>query len=237
MPSSAAALAAPLPADPRVAAESLQWVRPTCQERSQQTLERILDAAEELAIEKGFERATVAEIVRRAGSSVGAFYTRFADKDALLNYLLERFVEQAEATVAAGLEPSRWSGVELGDIFHALIDFNLRVFRERRYLLSALATLSPLPPSLSAYREVLVGHIAARLKELFAARGQRIGRPDPDNVAFVVVWTVLSALESAVFQEHQDREGPQQMSRAAFCSGLAEMALAYLDVHPISEEE
>ena len=66
----------------------LRWVRPPQQARSQETLHRILDAAEVLVAEKSFEDASVSEIVRRANSSVGAFYARFEDKDAVLRVLL-----------------------------------------------------------------------------------------------------------------------------------------------------
>ncbi|HEY1598537.1 MAG TPA: helix-turn-helix domain-containing protein, partial [Pirellulales bacterium] len=65
----------------------VEWVRPPRQTRSQETLERLLDAAEEVFAEKGFESATVAEVVRRAKSSVGAMYARFTDKNALLSCL------------------------------------------------------------------------------------------------------------------------------------------------------
>ena len=65
----------------------LRWIRPPQQARSQETLERLLDAAETLVAEKGFDDTPVAEVARRAGSSVGAFYTRFPDKDALLHAL------------------------------------------------------------------------------------------------------------------------------------------------------
>jgi hypothetical protein len=43
------------------------------QARSEQTLQRILDAAEGLIEEKGLADASIPEIVRRAGSSVGGF--------------------------------------------------------------------------------------------------------------------------------------------------------------------
>jgi AcrR family transcriptional regulator len=82
----------------------VEWVRPTHQVRSQETLERILEAAEEIVAEKGFDNATVSEIVRRAKSSVGAMYARFNDKDSLLVCLHQRFCEQALATTQAALE-------------------------------------------------------------------------------------------------------------------------------------
>src|SRR4030095_13323410 len=87
---------------------ALRWVRPPQQRRSQQTLDRILDAAEALVAEKGFDDTPVAEIARRAGASVGAFYSRFPAKDALLGALNDRFVAQAVATADAALDPARW---------------------------------------------------------------------------------------------------------------------------------
>ena len=85
----------------------VEWVKPTHQARSQETLERILEAAEELVSERGFDNATVSEIVRRANSSVGAMYARFNDKDSLLVCLHERFCEQALATADTARRQNR----------------------------------------------------------------------------------------------------------------------------------
>jgi AcrR family transcriptional regulator len=46
--------------------------RPPQQQRSKESLERILDAAESLIRERGFDSMTVAEVVQRSGSSVGS---------------------------------------------------------------------------------------------------------------------------------------------------------------------
>ena len=101
---------------------SLRWVRPPQQARSQQTLDRLLDAAEALAAEKGFDDTTVAEVARRAGSSVGAFYTRFKDKDGLLHALYDRYYEQAIATADDALDPARWEGAGIAEIVDAVGD-------------------------------------------------------------------------------------------------------------------
>ena len=69
------------------------------QARSEQTLHRLLDAAEELIQEKGLADVSVPEIVRRAGSSVGGFYARFKDKDELLQALEERFLHRLDEQV------------------------------------------------------------------------------------------------------------------------------------------
>ncbi len=49
----------------------------------QQVRERIIRAAVEVFSEKGYHRATIADVVRRSGLSVGAIYTHFKGKDAL----------------------------------------------------------------------------------------------------------------------------------------------------------
>ena len=69
------------------------WVNGPKQLRSQETLDRILTAAEGLLDEGTFDQATIAEVVRRAGTSVVAFYARFLDKQALLFTLEARALE------------------------------------------------------------------------------------------------------------------------------------------------
>jgi AcrR family transcriptional regulator len=120
-------MAAPQLTTPPAQVPALVWVRPPQQARSQLTLSRILDASETLLAEKSWEDAGVAEIARRAGSSVGAFYSRFRDKDALLVALHERFVEEAFATSVAALEETRWTGASICEIVRELVAFQVRV--------------------------------------------------------------------------------------------------------------
>jgi len=61
-------------------------------------LERLLTAAERTLETAGLEGATVPAIARRAGMSVGNVYKRFADKDALLRAVYERFFSEALAS-------------------------------------------------------------------------------------------------------------------------------------------
>ena len=49
----------------------------------QQVRDRIIRAAVEVFAEKGYHRATIADVVQRSGLSVGAIYTHFKGKDAL----------------------------------------------------------------------------------------------------------------------------------------------------------
>lgn len=57
------------------------------QSRSRRTHKAILEAALDLLASKPFHEVSVTEIVGRAGVSVGAFYSRFASKESLLDAL------------------------------------------------------------------------------------------------------------------------------------------------------
>lgn len=54
----------------------------------QQTREKVLQAARELFIERGYEGATIRDIARAAGMSTGAVFASFADKTELFDAIL-----------------------------------------------------------------------------------------------------------------------------------------------------
>jgi AcrR family transcriptional regulator len=78
--------------------------KPPKQRRSQESLERILDAAETLIRERGFEAMTIAEVVGRSGSSVGSLYARFRNKLALLQAVQVRYHTRMENAIAAAFQ-------------------------------------------------------------------------------------------------------------------------------------
>ena len=202
----------------------LEWVRRPLQARSQQTLDRLLDATEALLDEQGLDKITVAEVVRRAGSSVGAFYARFADKEGLVRLVLERFTEQAIATTEAVLLPERWQGVPVADALETMLLFTLKIVRERRQLIAALIVRSAQDPSLTALGEQLHEHICERMRALVAARGDRFTHEDPDTAIHVAVGMVLSFVESRAIH-HTERMTDERMA-----TEMARLIVGYLGV-------
>ena len=53
---------------------------------------KMLDAGEAIFAEGGDGALTVEAVVKRAGTSVGSFYSRFGDRDGLLQSMHERFL-------------------------------------------------------------------------------------------------------------------------------------------------
>lgn len=73
----------------------LQAGKPVLQARSADTLDRILNATEELLVDREFDQITIAEIASHAGCAVGTVYGRVTNKERLLFCLHDRYMTNA----------------------------------------------------------------------------------------------------------------------------------------------
>jgi AcrR family transcriptional regulator len=121
----------------------------------------------------------VAEIASRARSSVGAFYARFHDKEALLRCLHQRFCDEACATADEALDADRWAGASIAEVCAEVVPFLVRIYHERRGLLRAFIVRGGLDDSFLEAGARLSRHVAARLRALLLARRHEISHPDP----------------------------------------------------------
>ena len=149
------------------------------QPRSERTQERLLRAAEKLILEKGLADASVPEIARRAGSSVGGFYARFPDKDALLRALEERFFAEMLMRVAKLADAGRWGEARIAEIASACAGELVTVFRERRNLIAAFLHRATADPELLAEAIRFRAQTAERIASLLLPRGSELRHPDP----------------------------------------------------------
>ena len=108
------------------------------QERSRRTLDRILDAAARILETKNFEELSVAEIVREASTSVGSFYGRFPDKDALLDALDARFLAGFEEELLGKLGSKNWVEGSLNGIVSEAVELLVLLYARNRGLLRSL---------------------------------------------------------------------------------------------------
>jgi AcrR family transcriptional regulator len=101
-------------------------------------MERMLAAAAEILETKNFDTLSVNEVVEKAGTSVGAFYGRFADKEALLQALDERFFSEFEEGIEELMEPSRWRERSLDFVVLDVTRFLVGTYGRNRGLLRSL---------------------------------------------------------------------------------------------------
>ena len=89
----------------RINSHVLEWrqgrrsTRPPRQERAHLTVEAILQAAEEVLVDKGYAAATTNRIAERAGVSIGSLYQYFSGKDAVFSELLMRHHKERQVVV------------------------------------------------------------------------------------------------------------------------------------------
>ena len=210
-------------------AHSLQWVKPPKQARSQETLERLLAAAAELAADKGFDDTTVAEVARRAGSSVGAFYSRFRDKDALLYAVYDRFIEEAMATADDALDPERWEGVGVPEILTSVVRFVVSIYREQGELMRAFVVRGHTDPTFRARQERLSDYVNEGLTRLLLPRSEELSVPNTERATAFALTLIFATIESSVLFGEL-RTGALTFSDDELAAELTQACFNYLGV-------
>jgi AcrR family transcriptional regulator len=72
----------------------------------------ILDVAYQLVYSKGYEQMTIQDILEKLQISKGAFYHYFDSKQALLEAMCDRLLDESEKVVLPVIEDERLSGIE-----------------------------------------------------------------------------------------------------------------------------
>jgi AcrR family transcriptional regulator len=207
----------------------LRWIREPRQARSRETLDRILDAAETLVADKGFEDATIAEIVRRAESSVGAFYTRFRDKEGLLYALYERYLEQAVATADDALDPARWRDTGTAELLAAVVRFLVSIYREQGGLIRAFVLRNHTDAGFRARQARLSHYVSDKLVAVLRPHRDEIRHPQPERAVAFGLSMVFSSIEDQVLFG-ETRSSAVALSDDDLAVELTRAWLAYLGV-------
>jgi AcrR family transcriptional regulator len=202
--------------------------RPPQQHRSQETLDRILDAAERVLDTKSFSEATLVEIMERAGVTVSAFYRRFPDKDALLHLMDERFFSELYVRGDTILEPARWVGVPISDMVREFTREAVTLYRDRRGLLRSLFLRARIDPVIQEAARLVNAHLTDRLLLLLLPRVSEIRHPDPRRAIELGYLIIVGALrEMTLFGEAWPSANPDGVD---LTDELTRLFLGYLGV-------
>src|SRR5882672_630571 len=88
--------------------------------KKEETRERIFKAACKLFRDKGFDETTIDEIAERADVAKGTFFNYFPRKEAVLGYLSEMWIEEAERKVSEIVQNEGPAAAGIRDMF---VDF------------------------------------------------------------------------------------------------------------------
>ncbi len=202
--------------------------RPPLQERSRRTLTRILEATEALLGERLFEQVTIRDIVERARTSVGAFYSRFENKEALLPALYERYDETMPRSRAEVLELFPLAP-DLEAQVCQIVGAVTRIFRERRGLMRAMALHArthpeAIPAAVRERRRVM--HEA--LGDLLLEHRAEIDHPDPRLAVDMGLFLVSSTCRERILFPEAPHASARSVDDGTLEREVARALLAYL---------
>lgn len=95
--------------------------RPAKQERSQRSLERLVDAAQVVLARDGWAAFTMASVAEEAGVSIGGIYRRFESKEQLLRAIKDHILARADSDQQAIADTARARTLS-GAISHYVIN-------------------------------------------------------------------------------------------------------------------
>ena len=153
--------------------------------------DRILDAARELFVSRGYTATSMQDIVKVAGTSIGNCYFYFPDKAALLmalaeeaNSVISQHVDQAIA--AAGDDPVVQLAVAVASGAQALL--------EQRDLAQVLVIEAHHPE----VRARMLAHFIARVAQVFTAAPALAGGTAPALLAHAWQGAIATVLEGVL---------------------------------------
>jgi AcrR family transcriptional regulator len=189
------------------------------QQRSQDTVECILDATARVLCSTGYDRASTNRVALAAGVSVGSLYQYFPSKEALVAALVERHVEQMTSLVKG----------KLAEVSAAPLDVAVRTMIESMFAAHAVdprlhkVLIEQVPRIGKLERVVGVEREVEVLVAIFlAARKDEIRRSQLEAAAFVVCNVVEAVTHAAVLAELKEPR------RGEVAVELTDMVLRFL---------
>ena len=211
----------------RRAARGIESVPPTRQERSRETLERILAAAERMLDTREFGELGMAELAREADCAVGTLYGRIPGKQVLLTCLFDLHANRHDRLTAELV--AQGDQLPLRGRAFGIVEAYLKFYLHHSGLVrTVLLHLYREGPELDSFRR----RSTRSFRELarHVARAPDIRHPQPELASELGLLAVLAVIQNrTVFG---DRSGVQRtFRRERLKEELANMLVAYL-AHP-----
>ncbi len=166
--------------------------RTPLQDRSRQRVERILDAAARVFLERGYDAATTEEIARLAGTSIGSVYQFFPNKLAIFNAISARYVERARALFDSFMTPAAtarpWHEL-LGEAIDAFVAFHAVEPAFRAILVNWRVSADMVLASDEVNRD-----FARRVEVVLAAQAPALTGPRRGLVATMIIEMISATL-------------------------------------------
>jgi AcrR family transcriptional regulator len=209
-------------------ATSEPLIRPPQQRRSQESLERLLEAGFEVLRDRGFRGFTLHEVSRRAGVSIGSIYARVPSREALIMAIYDRSMEWTagdearQAELALALE-----GTTPRERIETVVKSEVTTMLAHAGTLRVFMRESGNAPEIRARGSKRSQENARVFKSGILIVREHIDHPDPE-LAVDIAWRMIFSTVSRWITHGSQFESPYPVSEDQLADELARAAADYL---------
>jgi AcrR family transcriptional regulator len=186
---------------------------PRRQQRGLQRIEEILDAAERVFADDGYDAATTNQIASAAGISPGSLYQYFDNKKAIAEALCHRYIEQLTSSESQILDPAL-ADLPLEAMVDRVID-PMVAFNLAHPAAKSLLAGADLAPDLAEATKELHDTLCGGVERLIEARVPTMPAAERQLVAEVSVSIYAGLVPSLIAASTPDRSRRVDQLKAA----------------------
>ena len=171
------------------------FARKPKQNRSQQSFDRMLDAATQILEEGGMSALTLSEVSRRSKVSIGSIYCRVDGKEDLLRAVQARALAQMDREFALLLTRVRRRALPLRELVPTMVKELANFLRRHSQLLSAFMQQASTDPVIQATGAKSWQQTSLDFKLIILERLDEFGHPDPEHateMCFLIIYGFLA---------------------------------------------
>lgn len=204
-----------------------EWLVPPQQARSRKSMEAVLAAAEELFTTRGYEETSINDIGALAGVSTGSIYSRFPDKDAILQVIHDSFSKALTDTSADAFAPESWRAASVAEIVMAMVDRFFFAYRTYPGILCLIERQRLVNPAVDERARKWNSLSISKFQGLLMDRAGEIPHPDIGHAVTVVHYILHQTLAMTALFEQERAEPPFRLADRAFEREMMKVALRY----------
>ncbi|MEN3952232.1 TetR/AcrR family transcriptional regulator [Iodidimonas sp. SYSU 1G8] len=204
-----------------------EWLVPPQQARSRKSMEAVLNAAEELFTSHGYDNTSIADIGARSGVSTGSIYSRFPDKDAILQVIHDSFSKALTDASADAFSPETWRTASAAHIVMAMVDRFFFAYRTYPGILCLIERQRLVNPAVEERARKWNNLSIAKFQALLADHASEMSCADTDRAVTVVHYLLHQTLAMTALFEQEQAAPPFRLDDNRFERDMMEVALRY----------
>ena len=212
--------------------------RPPRQERSRESLRRMLDAAEVVVAKYGIEGATLPRIAAQARITPTNVYRRFRNKDALIRAVFQRLTDRSSAEVNSRFDPETVRPIGLIQFSRNVIAGMVSGYRANAALSRAAVEYSERHWEVAFIRKARAAEAQSfrQMVATFLIWRDQITHPDPEYaIRFAFLMVGFALREVILFERRHIFADVLLLDDDSLKQELPELFLRYLGVKDSAE--